>query len=246
MKKKIDYYGEGKWETRPKQLYHRETTAINLITPILKPDFKFLDAGCGTCHFLHELSLKQQNVNFFGLDNSEFQIKKAKIENPSFRLKKCDLEEKWPFDNNFFDFVYGGEIIEHLHSPDFFLSEANRILKKGGCLVISTPNLCAWFNRLIFPFGFQPFFYESSTKSKQIGGGFFNKFRFGETPVGHIRLFNTTAIKDLLKDNGFEIVKMKGTIFDSGFPKWLLQIDKLFTIYPPFSAGFVILAKKVK
>src|SRR3989344_2680050 len=246
MRQKTDYYNRDKWESRQKHLYHREKIALNLMLPFLNKNSNFLDVGCSDCTFLHELSHKKLTNNLFGIDGSEFQLKKAKIKNPSFHLKKGDLEEQWPFSENSFDFIYGAEIIEHVHSPDFFLSESNRILKKGGYIVLSTPNLCAWFNRLIFPLGFQPFFYETSKKPKLIGRGIFKKLKGGETPVGHIRVFNIDAIKDLLTDNNFEILVIKGTLFDSGFPKWLLPIDTIFTLLPSLSTGFVILAKKIK
>ena len=134
--------------------------------------------------------------------------------------------------------------IEHLYNPDNFLSEINRILKKQGHLILSTPNLCAWFNRIIFLFGIQPLFVETSTKSKLIGGGPLKKLKNGKTPVGHLRIFNKDSIIDLLEENEFEIINIKGAIFDSGFPKWLLFFDNLFRIFPSLSSDFVILARK--
>ena len=53
-------------------------------------------------------------------------------------------------------------MIEHLYNPDHMLEECRRVLKPGGLLIISTPNLQAWYNRILFLFGVQPIFYEVS------------------------------------------------------------------------------------
>ena len=48
----------------------------------------------------------------------------------------CDLL----FKDDVFDVVVAGDLIEHFMNPQRFLSEARRVLKKGGKLVIATPN----------------------------------------------------------------------------------------------------------
>jgi len=42
---------------------------------------------------------------------------------------------------NRFDLVFAGELIEHLYDTDYFFEEANKVLKAGGYLIITTPNL---------------------------------------------------------------------------------------------------------
>ena len=47
-----------------------------------------------------------------------------------------------PFSDGFFDVVIAGEIVEHVPFPTHreFIAESARVLKKGGLLVITTPN----------------------------------------------------------------------------------------------------------
>jgi len=90
------------------------------------------------------------------------------------------------------------------------LKEAFRVLKTDGYLVITTPNLAAWFNRLIFLFGYQPFFLEPSTKDKTVGLGFTRRLMPNRKPVGHIRCFTLKALKDILVLHGYKIVLVKG------------------------------------
>jgi SAM-dependent methyltransferase len=54
-----------------------------------------------------------------------------------------DLEhDPFPFPDNHFDVVIWCEVIEHLtENPVFTLSEIHRVLKPGGAVVISTPNV---------------------------------------------------------------------------------------------------------
>ena len=50
--------------------------------------------------------------------------------------------DPWPYEDNSFDLVTGMEILEHLAlDPYFFYTEAARVLKPGGHLLITTPNV---------------------------------------------------------------------------------------------------------
>ncbi|MEP5729343.1 MAG: glycosyltransferase [Sulfitobacter sp.] len=50
--------------------------------------------------------------------------------------------DPWPYPDNSFDLVTGMEILEHLAlDPYFFYCEAARVLKPGGHLLITTPNI---------------------------------------------------------------------------------------------------------
>lgn len=63
-------------------------------------------------------------------------------------LDASDLEEAraissdhtLPFEDNTFDAVLCDWVLEHLSSPDEFLREAYRILKKGGVFLFRAPN----------------------------------------------------------------------------------------------------------
>ena len=118
-------------------------------------------------------------------------------------------------------------------------------MKKDGYLIISTPNLLAWFNRILVPIGIQPLFVEPSTKSKLVGAGPLKRFKQDSVPVGHVRIFTLSALRDILEMHGFKILEVKGAIYESGFPKNVLKIDKLFSKRPTLSSHLVILAKKI-
>ena len=64
------------------------------------------------------------------------------LEAQGFSFFKVDLErQKLPFDDNSVDMITCFEVIEHLDNPLNMLTEALWVLRVGGSLVISTPDL---------------------------------------------------------------------------------------------------------
>lgn len=117
-------------------------------------DNKILDFGCGPGKLLYLLSQKKIRLNLFGCDiNKEiinFNKKEYKNKNINFSLVKEDF--KTIFEDSFFDFVFLLDVVEHISEPNKFLKEINRIIKKGGKLIINTPDR--------FSLVFDPIFYE--------------------------------------------------------------------------------------
>jgi SAM-dependent methyltransferase len=68
----------------------------------------------------------------------------------------ADLNNPLTLKDNSVDIVIAGEIIEHLINPFRFLKEINRILKKGGELILSTPNAVDLKSRIKVLFGRLP------------------------------------------------------------------------------------------
>jgi len=108
---------------------------------LLKGDV--LDYGCGAGHLLEQM-LKQQNVNFYGLDFSADSIdetKKRTAGKPN--LKELVLVDKLPthFKDEQFDSITLIETIEHLQVEALHetMQELSRILKRNGKLFITTP-----------------------------------------------------------------------------------------------------------
>jgi SAM-dependent methyltransferase len=245
MVKTIDFYKY--WNKNRKDnenILDREKIALNLISKISinKEKINFLDAGCGNGKFMSVL-MNNPKMDVKGIDYSKTEV--SKLRKKGFDVRQGDFEKGIHLKDSSFDIIYAGEVIEHLYNPDLLIEESNRLLKKDGFLIISTPNLCAWFNRILMLFGMQPIFIEPSTKSKFVGAGFLKRFKKDPHPVGHVRIFTLPALKDMLKMYGFKIISIKGGNFDEGFPKQLLLIDNLFKIVPSLSSHLIIAAKKI-
>ncbi len=57
------------------------------------------------------------------------------------QLKNKNYPNQIPLEDESVDFTFALEIIEHLTSPTHMLCEAKRLLKKGGKILITTPNV---------------------------------------------------------------------------------------------------------
>ena len=148
------------------------------------------------------------------------------------------------FNENFFDAVLLIDVIEHLFDTDKAIAEIRKVLRKDGILVISTPNLSSFANRVLLLFGYQPLGTEVSAH-KHYGRP--EKYNLREGVAGHIRVFTYKALIEFLKDNGFEVIRAFTVI--NNWPKeynTLHSIEKfLITINKSFGSRILIIGKKV-
>jgi SAM-dependent methyltransferase len=136
---------------------------------------KILSIGCGA---LYETDIfKRKKLTVYGIDISENAIKLAKRND--VKVKIGDARVKIPFQNNFFDVIYAGQVIEHLGVLGNFFQEMNRVLKKEGVLIITCPLLGFWRYRIKLLFGSDIF------------------------DDHHCRLFTISSIRSNMEKNGF-------------------------------------------
>jgi len=67
-----------------------------------------------------------------------------------------DVGAELPFRSATLDGIFAGEIIEHVYDPALLLRECRRVLRPGGVLVLTTPNLATAQDRLRFLAGRAP------------------------------------------------------------------------------------------
>ncbi len=162
----------------------REIKLLELIGNVT--DKKILDVGCASGYFGGKL--ERMGAKVTGIDSSGSAIRKAKRIMTNALV--VDLNEKnVPLESNSFDIIVASEVIEHLINPLNTLNELNRILKKNGMLLVTTPNLMYWGNRIKFLKG--EFRYQKS--------GMFDE--------GHIHFFTYGALKEDLEKSKFQILE---------------------------------------
>lgn len=106
------------------------------VKKIIQPQTTLLDLGCGYNFKLYDY-LKNLNPKYYGLDMQINQLNSS----PEANLIQYnfDTDTALPFKDDFFDYVLSLANLEHLINFQNNLREIYRILKPGGCLLITTP-----------------------------------------------------------------------------------------------------------
>jgi glycosyltransferase involved in cell wall biosynthesis/SAM-dependent methyltransferase len=131
----------------------------------------------------------------------------------SCTVRYFDAEkDRFPYDDESFSTVLCCELIEHLfEDPMFMMSEINRILKPGGHLVLSTPNIASMRALSAILNGYHPGFFPSYIKP----GGEHNDH------PRHNREYTPDDIHHLLAGAGFDVVRLEtGEFRDDPHPDW--------------------------
>jgi len=116
------------------------------------------------------LEICTESVNY-GKKNYKVNLINKKLEDTSFN-------------NNEFDFIHFSHLIEHLNDPYNFLIHINRILKKDGFIIVTTPNSSGLFSKV----------YNESWRC---------------IVDDHLFIFNKKNLIKLLNNTNFNIIKIK-------------------------------------
>jgi SAM-dependent methyltransferase len=138
------------------------------------PGRRVLDVGCRsgalTRAYLDGNDVVGVDVDRFALDEA------ARL---GIETQWANAEEGLRFDDESFDVVVAGELLEHVRDPAGLVADARRVLRPGGTLVGSVPNGFRLKNRLRFAAGRPP-----------------------ETDPTHLHLFSPDDLRALLR--GFD------------------------------------------
>lgn len=95
-----------------------------------------LDIGCGT-GYLIDLLQKQKSALYCGLDLSPEMLKMARKKLPESVYLTEGSSDNLPYEDNSFDIVTCIQSFHHYPNPKKAMSEAYRVLKKGGMYILS-------------------------------------------------------------------------------------------------------------
>ncbi|GAA2088215.1 hypothetical protein GCM10009801_51700 [Streptomyces albiaxialis] len=194
-----------------------------------------LDIGCGDGTAAATASRTLHRHRIVGVDWSQDALRRASDHLTAVRGELS--EPGLPFRTGSADAVLFSEVIEHLVDPDAALDELHRVLRPGGHLLLSTPNLAAWYNRALLLFGTQPVFSEVSLRG--IHG------RPGSQVVGHLRLFTARALRSMLPAAGFEVVRITGAPYHD-VPRPFRPLDRAACHTPSLASILLVHARAVR
>jgi 2-polyprenyl-3-methyl-5-hydroxy-6-metoxy-1,4-benzoquinol methylase len=142
---------------------------------------KILEVGAGGCDTLVAIKEREKANVVVGIEL--FAIPNSNQNNPLVdKLFICDIEKEFPaLNNDEFDAIICGDVLEHLVDPWSVVAKLTKVLKPGGTIIVSCPNI-----REIF------------TLSKILFTGNFNYQESGILDKTHLRFFCLKNLKELL------------------------------------------------
>ena len=146
-----------------------------------------LEFGCGEAPLGAALKARQRcRVVGVELDKKAAAIARRRIDD----VYQGDVREIINILNDQFDWIIGGDIVEHLDDPWSFLSDLRRLARPGGHLLLSLPNLA------------------NASVIGDLLQGRFDYVYMGLTCVGHLRFFTRRSIEELLALSGWTPVEI--------------------------------------
>lgn len=183
------------------------------------------DIGCSD-GLLGELLLKDGH-QVYGIDVSAGALELAQSRGlTTFQL---NLEtDRLPFDDSSLDVVTLVEVLDQTYDTGRVLEEIRRILKVGGQLVVSVPNVVSLGRRISHLFGRTPFFYQS-LEDKGATGAF--------------RYFTKRSLFRLLEEHGFRPIRITSDFINIG-TYGNLRSPMLAKIFPTLGSSLIVSAIK--
>lgn len=158
-----------------------ETDYLRYMTLKDLPAGKLLDVGCGGGRFMRRMGRMGWEVEGIDFDDKATDkiTRRYGMKTYTGDLLACRLADAS------YDAVTMSHTIEHLPDPEKTLNECMRILKPGGRLVVTTPNV------------------------EGAAAALFGAHWRGWEPPRHLHLFSITTLKNLLLKAGFEIGEVR-------------------------------------
>jgi ubiquinone/menaquinone biosynthesis C-methylase UbiE len=162
-----------------------------------------------------------------------------------YRCIEQDLsKEQWEISDESVDLVVASMVLEHMAETDFVMREIFRVLRPNGHVLINVPNQGALIYIIMLFLTLNPPMNMVSNDYYGLGNPL-SKSRFKKSiesnsmGYGHLRLFATRAMNDLLRIHGFKIV------FNHGGSWGIPFLGKFLAgIFPYWGLCTIVLARK--
>jgi 2-polyprenyl-3-methyl-5-hydroxy-6-metoxy-1,4-benzoquinol methylase len=144
---------------------------------------RILDLGCGQGHLTEEIRAEFPGAQIAACDYSLSAIEYAAPRFPEIEFAVADAMDP-PYPPESFDAVICNNIWEHVPDPLRLLAAVRRVLRMGGCVVISTPSRYHFYNLM---------------------RGLMGK-RLGRISPMHVTEYSVGQVKEQLRFGGFEFL----------------------------------------
>jgi len=125
------------WETPAGRI--RWARRVKMLTGHLNQELNVLELGCGTGYFTRELAVTGARITAIDISPDLLEVARAKC---SCRNVQFEVQNAYAmtFPNETFDSVVGSSVLHHLEI-EAALKEIRRVLKPGGSLYFTEPNM---------------------------------------------------------------------------------------------------------
>jgi len=167
---------------------------------------KLLDIGCGNGRFL--VAMRELGWEVAGVE-PDGQAAKVAREQGGFSVYEGVLEDT-AFPDDTFDAITMKHVVEHLPDPISTLRECQRILKKGGRLVVTVPNIESLGHRI----------YREAWRGLEV--------------PRHLFLFSPPTLRACAESLGLQILELRTTAL---MARWMWAASRLIRRNGTLSGG---------
>jgi SAM-dependent methyltransferase len=215
----------GSWYSNYSRQHRRRLAVdLHLVGAHLQPGCRILEYGA--VPLLATAALAEMGYDVSALDVAPERFAGA-IGRLGLDVRRCDVEtEAVPFATATFDAVLFNELFEHLRiNPIFTLTEARRVLRPGGRLLLSTPNLRSFrgLRNLVL-----------HNQGHAASAGVYEQYEKLETlgHMGHVREYTTREVSEFLDRIGFAV---EAVVYRGGHGRGLVGLaERLAPALRPF------------
>lgn len=210
---------------------HRLAIDLELLIERCDPEDQILEIG--SVPLLLTIALQRCDFRIKGVDVAPERFQKS-IEQSGIEVVKCDVEcERLPFEDGCFDVVVFNELFEHLRiNVNFTIKEVARVLKPGGALMLSTPNLRS-------ARGIRNFLLKGEAFA--CSRGIVNQYKKLESlgHMGHVREYTTAEVVSVLDAWGLTVEEV---VYRTQNSVWWERLCEL--INPSLAQQMTLFARK--
>lgn len=185
---------------------------------------RVLDVGCSSGYLARPLAERGNTIVGLELDPEAARAAEEFCE----LVLVGDVETMdLPFEPGSFDVVLGGDVIEHLRDPAATLTRLRPLLRPGGRVVLSTPNVANWAIRLSLLSG---------------------RWRYTDRGIldrSHTHLFTRATLAETLERAGYRVERIDFSVPVPGDSDLLDGVGRAFGRLRPslFAYQFVAVAQ---